>query len=457
MRGLIFPTYSFPGNVLTDSLYILARAVIRQRPDIHWYLVVPDWAGKWPKDDLDEMPWCTKVSTPMKTLYRPQESMTDPATVWRFGPQQGECPVEFCISMSPQRTLNLANAYSVRQPLHERPVMVTWDLLARDDRGMEYQADEIELMHAAAGMAVSDLNMHEAPVTEWMATYNARKYLAPHLVKRVRETSRLFELGIDWARLDKVPRERRSQFTVYYGGRLADSKRFDELAETLDDMFRFGRDMGIVVCTGSLAPPVHSKFVKRFPQVELHIGTNQEQAWAIQQTCHASLCFSRGELFGMSFWEQLGSGLAVVMRTAFWNEKMIPVEYPLLVPTAAQAAVKIRELYVRSRYDPANLSAMVDEVLVEVQRRREQSFRVWKDRPESFAQVVRDGLREVDEATLDEAKILTRRVARIGKYFVGTRLVWGKSHSMLALYRAMLWDGWSDDIGSSVVRLRRGL
>jgi hypothetical protein len=287
-------------------------------------------------------------------------------------------------------------------------------------------------------------------------------------------------LGIDWARLDKVPRERRSQFTVYYGGRLADSKRFDELAETLDDMFRFGRDMGIVVCTGSLAPPVHSKFVKRFPQVELHIGTNQEQAWAIQQTCHASLCFSRGELFGMSFWEQLGSGLAVVMRTAFWNEKMIPVEYPLLVPTAAQAAVKIRELYeqhradpagydlahnwdsvwaryVRSRYDPANLSAMVDEVLVEVQRRREQSFRVWKDRPESFAQVVRDGLREVDEATLDEAKILTRRVARIGKYFVGTRLVWGKSHSMLALYRAMLWDGWSDDIGSSVVRLRRGL
>jgi hypothetical protein len=479
MRALIFPTYSFPGNVLTDSLYILARAVIRQRPDVHWYLVVPDWDGKFPVDDLDDLSWCTKVPTPMLTLYRTQESTTDPATIWRFGPQQGQIPVEFCISMNPQRTLNLANAWSIRQPVYERPVMVTWDLLARDDRNMEYSADEIELTHAAAGMAVSDLNMHEAPVTEWMSAYNARKYLAPALQRRVRETSRLFELGIDWERLGALPRERRQRFAVYYGGRFADSKRFDQLAETLDDMYRFGREMDIVVCTGSLSEIEKSKFVKRFPQVELHVGTSQEEAWTIQQSCHASLCFSRGELFGMSFWEQLGGGLAVVMRSAFWNEKMLPPEYPLRAETRQHAAVQIRRLYdqhradpagydrayswdsewaryVRGRYDPKNLSSMVDEIVSAVHRRRARSFRVWADRPESFAQVVHDGLAGVEVTTLADAMRSTRKASRIGRNFVGSRLEWGKSQSLLGLYRAMLSLGWTDDVSQPVPTLTRG-
>lgn len=472
MRALIWPTFSFAGNVLTDSLYILSRMLVRHYSGIHWYLVVPDWDGKFPHDDLDDTPWCTKIPVPMSENYRVQEALADPATVLKYGPAEGSPPVEIAILETPQRALNVANAWSVRMPKKDsRPVIVSWDLLARDDRGMEYAADEIELMQMAAGMAVADFNMHEAPITEWMAKYNARKYLSPSHIRKVLDTSRLYELGMEWERLGTITESatRRDRFSVYYGGRFAESKRFGELSDIADLCYRFGRDLDFVVCTGSLSGISERKLRDRVPQIELHIGTNQDEAWAIQQTCHAAICFSRGELFGMSFWEQIGGGLAVIMKRERWNEDMLPEDYPLFVDSKHEALALLRQLYnefeddpvaynekyswqgrwakyVRDRYSMRNMVGMVDEIAGEVERRRE----VDKGRLYSgdatlieLSGQVTDG---VDRITWSELLEGVRQAARIGRNVIGTKLSYPRSNAMIDLYRAMIASGWSDDV-----------
>lgn len=468
MRGLIWPTYSYAGNVATDSLYIIARNLIRVTPEVKWYLIVPDWHGKIPEDELDDMPWVTKVPTPMPMHYRLQESTMDPETMMRFSPQDGDLPVEIVVQMSPMRTLNMTNAYSVRVKPPDRPIMVTWDLLARDDRNKEYVADEIELMHNAAGAWVSDLNAHESPICEWMVTYSGRKFLAPSGVRKLQQTSATYEQGIPWGVMAEAVKgvKKREKFSVYYGGRFAASKRFDDLAEIIDAAYRFGRDMEFVVCTGSVSGPVERKLRERFPQMELNIGTNQTEAWRIQASCHASLCFSRGELFGMSFWEQIGGGLAVVMKTEKWNEDMLPEDYDLWASSGTETAARLRLLYeefqespeafderygwngrwagyVRERYAEQNLRAQADHMIALAEERRRG---IWA----KFDRGTKGDLLEIAQKVLTEGmtweEYLTamRAESRIGVRFVGDRMGFPKSNTTLDAYRVAAYLGWQD-------------
>lgn len=468
-RGLIWPTYSFPGNVATDSLYIIARNQIRVMPEVFWYLITPDWEGKEVHDELDDLPNVVKVPTPMSTLYRAQESSMDPEMLWRFSPQEGRRPVELCIQHSPQRLLNMANAWAIRIGEAHRPVLVNYDLLARDDRGKEYPADEIELMQIAAGYWAADWNVNESEIVDWMATYNARKFLSPSATKRVRDRCVLIEQGVAVGKLDETMEgvSRRKKFTVYYGGRFAESKRFDDIAETIDAVYRFGREIEFVVCTGSLSGIVEGKFRKRFPQVELHIGTNQYEAWKIMSECHATICMSRGELFGLAFWEQIAAGLAVVMKHERWNEDMLPPEYPLWVDSKHEVAARIRMLfeewstnadlydstysreswwaqYVRGRYDAdLNLRVMHDLMMKSVYDRRQkvvESIERGAAQPylEVIDAVMRDGM------TLDETITAMKKESRIGRGFVGQLMEWGKSLSTLQLYKLLRLSGWED-------------
>jgi hypothetical protein len=70
--------------------------------------------------------------------------------------------------------------------------------------------------------------------------------------------------------------------------------------------------------------------------------------------------------------------------------------------------------------------------------------------------VVHDGLAGVEVTTLADAMRSTRKASRIGRNFVGSRLEWGKSQSLLGLYRAMLSLGWTDDVSQPVPTLTRG-
>ena len=466
MRGLIWPTYSYPGNVSTDSLYLISRNLILVNPEIHWHLVVPDWENKRRPDELDDCEWASLHPTPMQTQYRTQESTMDVPTLWKFAPQEGEIPVDFVVQMSPQRTMNMANAWSIRCHENWRPVMVNYDLLQRDDRNKEYVADEMELMQCAAGFWAGDLNVHESPICEWMTYYNARRYLASAQVQRIKDRSVLIEQGVPVGRLDAALKgPKRDKFTMFYGGRFADSKRFGELAEIIDAAYRFGREMDFVVCTGSLASIEEAKFRERFPQVELHVGTNQYEAWQLMSECHAAVCFSRGELFGLMFWEQIAAGLATVMKAEFWNEDMLPEEYPLWVNTKDEAYLLVSALYkqyqndpqaferqwstegewaqyVRGRYDAdKNMRTMAYTIRDEVDARVAKLERGWSDNVgQEFLLLMEESLEE--GITLPELIKALRKNSRIGRGVAGIRMSWGQSLGTLDICRMAQFLGW---------------
>jgi glycosyltransferase involved in cell wall biosynthesis len=463
MRVLVWPTYSFAGNVGADSLYLIARNLVRQADGGFWTLVVPDLPSV-PVDDLDEMPNVRKWRVPAHALYRVQEAQADASVLWEFAPHEGMNPVDAVVSLSPGRLFQIRDAWGIRMKEADLPVHVSWDLLVRDDGAGEMRAMETELLAQSAGNAVADLIVHESPVARRMTLDVARKHLSMANVKRIVERSVDVPQGIHVKRLMDAVKDvpKREKFTVYYGGRFSTSKRVNDLSEIVDAFYRFGRDVEFVITTGSLDGNKHAKFVERFPQVKLEIGLPQEEAWRVMASCHASICFSTHELFGMAFWEQMAAGLSVVMKAQSWNRDLVPPEYPLMVSSALEAATKLRLVheqweagetispeyaeFVKSRYDAAENCAEIVRLMSEmVDSRNAATVARWDAGSKAgLLTLLEEALEGVDEVSFPEVIDLMRKTSRVGANVVGARMKWAKSFATREVLLALRRGGWQE-------------
>lgn len=489
VRILIWPTISYAGNIDADSLYIIARNLIRAASkDINWVLIVPD-SRNAAVDDLDDMPNVQKVKIKLLSpSYRQQEATMDQHLVWKYAQADGDEPVDAVISMSPHRSLNLANAFSQKEARTSRQVIVTWDLLVRDDGAGEFVAGDEELIHAAAGNLASDLIIHESPVARKMTLDVARKYLSMSSVKRIMENSVDVMQGISAERVKTAVEtvKKREKFTVYYGGRFSKSKRLDEIAEVVDYFYKFGRDVEFVITTGSLDGTKDRKFREMYPHVDLKIGLSQEEAFNVMASCHASLCFSSHELFGMAFWEQMAAGLGVVMLGRSWNEELVPPGYESLVQTPQQAGARLRMLYeewqedpegwgkqmyestaatyVRENYDAnKNLLHMAELVTGAIDEVQEPAFEAFREgKAKNVVEAVEKALEGVEEISLHDLWKKIRKEADVGRNFIGARMRWGKSNSTLDGLRAARLIGYKDcylidESGEKIPGVRKAL
>jgi glycosyltransferase involved in cell wall biosynthesis len=473
MRILLWPTYSYPGNVGADSLYLIARNLIRATPvgEINWVMIVPNLKTV-PVDDLDSRPDVQKVVVDFPSNYRMQEAAALPEIIWKYAGVDGPEPVDAVLSMSPARTVNLANAWAQKATRTSRQVIATWDLLVRDDGNGEFIATRPELAHQAAGSLVSDVIYHESPVARKMTLDVARRFLSPSAVKHINDVSIDIPQGIDVASVLKagegVPK--REKFTVYYGGRFSSSKRINDIAEIYDYFFKFGRDVNFVITTGSLDRTKKEQFEELMPHAELHVGLPQQEAWAIMQSCHASICLSTHELFGMAYWEQMAAGLGVVMQAQSWNEELVPPDYGLLADTPSQAAALLRVVHDEWRNNPADvydsmygftspsaqwvrdhydsnltLQALVRDLhsrVMDIEAPALEEFRGGKLKP--LNEVLTEVLDGVDEITFEELWKVVRKTASVKHNFIGKRMRWGKSNAMLDGIRMARMLGYKD-------------
>jgi glycosyltransferase involved in cell wall biosynthesis len=469
LRVLAWPIYSYAGNPLADSGYICFRNLIRAIPEWTWHLVVPDWAkgDKELHDDLDGLHNVVKVPVPMLTLYRAQEAALDPVTLWKYSPQMGEQPIDAVVAGSNQIALHLANAWSIRSQEDDRPYVIAWDLLTRDDRNKGWRSEDVELLAHFAGAAVADLNVYGSEMMRWMTADMLRKLLSPAVMRQVlQQRSETIYAGVPVKRIDEVTAgiPKRDKFTVFYGGRFGAVKRVDDLTEIADLAFMFGRDMGMVACTGSITPNKAETFRQQFPMVELHVGTSQEEAWRLMAQCHAGIMWSKHEMIGSMFVEEMVAGLPLIAHEHRWLKALLPDDYPLWARDTTTAGAHLRNLYdvwkadptrsdpigetwsryVRERYDSEDASQRFRRTVEQrVLPLRQKAFT-------DFGNGHRKAMLELAEQVLVEGMTFAeylkavRKAATIGRTFVGRKLETARSNSILDAYRAALYLGWRD-------------
>jgi glycosyltransferase involved in cell wall biosynthesis len=304
-------------------------------------------------------------------------------------------------------------------------------------------------------------------------------------VRTIHSISQDVPQGISVAQIAPIVAKtpKREKFTIYYGGRFSGSKRLADIAELVDKFYAFGRDVQFVVTTGSLDGMKRAKFEAAYPQVELHVGKSQEEAWALMAGCHASFCFSSHELFGMAFWEQMAAGLGVVMLAKEWNRELMPPGHLLVADTPSQAAAHLRLMHerwqesddhhlferlygwhssgaqwVRENYDAdRNLGMLADDLIGRVRS-------IEADAAVKFEQGKAASLQEALETVL-QGEVLTlrdlwagiREHSRVGTNFIGKRMTWPKSNSYLDALRLARWLGWEDCFVNGEAAIRKAV
>jgi hypothetical protein len=270
------------------------------------------------------------------------------------------------------------------------------------------------------------------------------------------------------ARIDEVTAgvEKRPEFTVFYGGRMGQVKRVDDLTEIADLAFMFGRDMKMVVCTGSITPLKAEAFRKQFPFVELHVGTGQDEAWRLMAGCHAAIMWSKHEMIGSMFVEEMAHGLPLIASPHRWLTSLLPEEYPYWAENSQIAGAHLRVLYDRWVADPttydAEMRPWAESVreMYDSERAGQEFRRVVEARLSPLIEKHMTGMAEgkrsslidlctqvtedVDEITFEALLKKVRKAATMGRGFVGNKIETARSNGMLDLHRAMLVLGWTD-------------
>ena len=464
MRVLAWPLYTYAGKPAADSGYICFRNLIRAVPEWDWQVVVPEWAHEKGllEDDLDDLPNVEKVPVDLPTLHRVQEVTPSPETVWRYAPQAGLNPVDAVITGSNQIAHALSNAWGIRMPESHRPVIVAWDLMTRDDQNRGWRADEVELLAHFTGAATADLNIYGSEMMRWMTQNMLRKQFSPAVIRDVMQNrSETLYAGVPTKRIAEVTKgiKKRDKFTVFYGGRMGSVKRVDELTEITDIAFSFGREMEMVVCTGSLGPFRRKGFEEKFPMVELHIGTNQEETWRLMAECHAGFMWSRHEMIGSMFIEEMAHGLPVIAHPHRWIEALLPEEYPYWANDAREAGAQLRLLYDAWKADPDGYDKPMGEWSEYVRSRYDSDKAGEEFRKIVTARVEKQRGPLIKEMREDDTIVtLTREVIREGMTFpdliegikssaqkrsvIGNALQHARSNPMIKAYYAAQHLGW---------------
>lgn len=184
-----------------------------------------------------------------------------------------------------------------------------------------------------------------------LAIDQAKRYLAPSMVKRLIQNSWVLPLGINLDEIDLAKREipKNEKFTLLFSGRANSNKNFEAILELFDNVYRLGYDVRIIMMSPlGLKSGVEEELQKRFPTVELLSNLNREDYLKVLCSSHISMNWSKIEGFSVGLIEQIRSGLMTLVPNKPWVSGLFGEafnEYPFVFDGGVHAFALIKKAY----------------------------------------------------------------------------------------------------------------
>jgi len=349
---LYVPIFNFPRRLEADSIYHISndwcRAMVEADPDLAIYRFMPAKGTttytSFRYTPRKIHPRIHDIQVNMFTWYSMEECHVPFEHVMDHHPILGRRPVDIVVSTSAVKT---AYMYSVIRA-HSRgrmwPALFNFELLLRSLEGTNEASfvQESEAIFQAVGETMA-YNLFESPKCADMAASNARSLLAPRLTARIHANSAMAYSGYPARRgFVGLESEKFKDFTFLTRGRLAASKGIDKILLTLDNLYRSGHPIKALITTGerpSRLNRLYGPIIDKMGNLEVMHCKTADEAGEIMRKCHAFLFWSSHELFAVSVWEMLASGLIGIFKRADWFCDLLPKEYPYVFDTDEEAYV----------------------------------------------------------------------------------------------------------------------
>lgn len=172
----------------------------------------------------------------------------------------------------------------------------------------------------------------------------------PSIVERWYKNSFVNPVSVPIDLLDKYKTdEKYEKFTLFFGARVNDVKRVDEIVKIYDHFYASGRDVDIKICTATpdmlAIKHITSEALKKNSKIELFTDLDREQYLKIARKAHVFVAWSDREGFPVGFWEQMYLGLIGVFRDRAWAVGQLPKQYKYVATSREHAFALLTDLY----------------------------------------------------------------------------------------------------------------
>jgi hypothetical protein len=178
----------------------------------------------------------------------------------------------------------------------------------------------------------------------------ARKYLSPHVLRRIEEDSIVQPVGLDCDKIDELTKdvEQSKRFTLFFGGRLNSVKQPERIVEVYDHFYRYGRSIDVVISTNTGYLPHARRLNQLFDgreHIEVHYEVGKADYLKLAKRSHVFMCWSTSEGFPVGFWEQMYLGLIGLFTNKKWAVKQLPDNYPWIFSGKTEAYAMLMDIY----------------------------------------------------------------------------------------------------------------
>lgn len=344
MRVLVLPNHG--GQVLGYAPFEQSRAfamgIVEQFEDAYFDIVLPTLGENGFDYDLDkvkkylEHPRIATHFAPMLTsgingwgmsnqelyyLFNLQKTMLFYDAVW-------SCRMNFSPVLKRMLKMKFERG-NVNVPVFNFTGRVTYPETFRGQKYNYYGEDEV--ISETAGYLL-DYNFFWLEAEKRLAMENARKYLSPSMVKRVKENSLVTACGLDCDAIDakraNTPERTDKRVCLFFGGRFASQKGFNEVIDLMDHAHQSGRDVRCVCTTPEPDEGEIAELRKKHPHIEFYPNCGRDEFHLRMAEGDVFFCFSTVESYGISYWEMLYSGLVGVFVESDFAKEVLPDGYP---------------------------------------------------------------------------------------------------------------------------------
>lgn len=217
-----------------------------------------------------------------------------------------------------------------------------------DQEGGASFGGDMQMVRTALGYAYG-IPVFLTPYERERAVRLSAEYVSGSTIDMIYQDSIVAPVGIDVDGIDAVTKgiERSDRFTLFFGARMNAVKQPDRIIEIYDYFYKYGRDIDIVITTGTQELPAikwKRKVKKGRDYLRIKWACTREEYLKEAAKCHAFICWSTSEGFPVGFWEQMYLGLVGLFPNKKWATKQLPPEYKWIFSTKQEAYAMLVEI-----------------------------------------------------------------------------------------------------------------
>ena len=356
MRVLLVPVFNYPGNLNADSIYNIsgdwAKKLVDSDDDMSVYRLLPELDDK---DRVKRFQYNYKkvhdrvhdIFVPMYGKFDMEECNVDFELFRKFHPILGEYPVDAVVCTSAIKTVFVKRIFWTGGGDTYPPKFFNFELLIRGmDSNEVAKTYPEELLLQSVGETMG-FNLFESPMCKRMATKCARTYVSSSMVKKIMENNDMVYSGYDSDEAFEVEDKEKEPFRIIVRGRLTNSKKAFNIVDLYNKFYAAGRNVEIIITTGEvrglpkdIKEELHKNSNIKFMQCETKAEANE-----IMRNAHAFVFWSKHELFAVSVWEMLASGLVGIFKKEDWFDGLLHEDYPYIFDESLHAYTMLMDIY----------------------------------------------------------------------------------------------------------------